>query len=307
MSHHPAKILKQSSPEWERFFAEKYRGIKSLFAALPDLPRPGNIELLQYYLHFHPEKRNRKSWYTIFKAIELAISEEKWSKFFNHEYSNPHDMIKEIPPSFKYSELDIARYYVLLQLKDVRNNRVWAGCINAMSLKDSSAEWYDFFSKEFNSPLELLSAIPKSATQSKSTIASYYMVLHPVKTVNEYRRWINAVAAISLAETSAQWHDFFFTAYNNPKEMLEAVPASSDRSPVTITGYYLALHPAIDKPKLWSNTAAALVFLKNNREAVEAVRNKQLNYAGVKKKFRLKVTKNTFDTYIYLLNMFDYV
>ncbi|MFC1478814.1 hypothetical protein ACFL57_05080 [Candidatus Margulisiibacteriota bacterium] len=309
MSPHPAKLLSRSSPEWKQFFDKKFQGSPSLFAAVPDLPRPGNIELLQYYLHLHPEKRNRKSWYTIFKAIELAVSEEKWSNFFNHEYSNPHDMIKEIPRSFKYSESDIVRYYMLLQPNNLRKNRAWASCFNAMTLKDSSMEWHDFFCKELNSPLELIAAIPKSATQGKSTIASYYLALHPVKTTTEYRRWINAVAAFSLAESSAEWHDFFSTAYDNPRDLLEAVPASSEQSPVTITGYYFALHPEIEKTesKLWVNAVTARVFMEKNRNAVEAVLNKELSHADAKKKFRLKVTKNTFDTYIYLLRMFDFV
>ncbi|MFC1478761.1 hypothetical protein ACFL57_04810 [Candidatus Margulisiibacteriota bacterium] len=306
MSPHPAKLLSRSNPEWKKFFARKYRGTASLFAAVPDLPRPDDIELLQYYIHLHPEKRHRKNWVFIIDAIELAISSLAWGEFFKREYKNPRELLDAVPFSSTYSKKMLIHSYLLLQSTNLRKKRFWANSLLAASLEDSSQEWHDFFNREFNSPLELLSAIPKSATQSKSTIVEYYLTLHPVNSIVEYRKWINAVAAFSLAESSAEWHDFFFTSYDNPKEMLEAIPGFSDHSPVTITGYYLALHPVIDKTKLWSNTAAARLFMEKNREAVETVFNKELSHAEVKKKFKLKVSKNTFDTYIYLLRMFDF-
>lgn len=132
-------------------------------------------------------RKKRKS------ALDLMHSSLAWDSFYKKDFETPQELIKNILEDSIYSKATIVSNYFKYH-EEKRNERSWLNVVNASLLLENDSQWNVFFNQKYESPLELLNAIPHGNTKSVVTVTAYYFTFYPER--SEASSWKTFMSAL---------------------------------------------------------------------------------------------------------------
>jgi len=185
-----AVALARKNDEWKSFFEKEFKTPVEMIAEIPKKSTMSIASITRYYLTLNPGIKSKRRWLDLFSVNAMMKSDDKWKNFFKRKFKTPREMIAEMPKGSALSKASTATYYLTFH-PEIKRQRRWIDEVCAIVLTENDEAWKVFFEKKFESPKEMISRIPKKSTQSKATIATYYLIFHPE--IVEQRLWLNAV------------------------------------------------------------------------------------------------------------------
>ena len=288
--------LEESTPEWKKFFKQKYKTPKELIDAIPSASTLSLMTIFNYYIAISGHNARERQWRSYANAVQLISRAKEWQIFFNMEYNTPQEMIDAIPKISKYHLITITAYYLEYTAK--KNARTWHAYVSAYELAKSSEEYQKFFNNIYEQPKELIKAIPPSLLShlNHTTIMSYYLVLKEGKVLSA-RRWISYANVIKLINTSAIWEEYFNTIYNDPTECIRAIPTISKIKYITIVEYYIAYHREIERGYKWVTYAVAKAFFEKQPLLFKKLLDNKITFDSAVKEYKLEQQAKTIRNY----------
>ena len=216
-----AAELAESSPKWRDFFARDFETPQELLKAsgailVRDCDNSSSplgefkeqavplSRLLHYYILLYPEKGKSRLWSNAIAAANLAAKSQDWADFFQKEYADALELFAAVPPDSPYSLNTLGHYYFIFHPAEKSSMRWrWLNAASALELRESSAKWRVFFDTEYESPFELLRAVPPDAGQTPQTLVNYYTALRP-QNMQIYQEWNRVVSSWNLYQQQPQ-------------------------------------------------------------------------------------------------------